>query len=78
MNDETRGALADLAAIGAATVAVYFVATNPPLRRTLWRALKYGVFTVAPRLLWQETARAWAESAAPPAAMSVPEKLNLP
>jgi hypothetical protein len=63
MTDDTRGAIADLTLIGAALISVYFIATNPPLRRTLWRALKYGLVTGAPNLLWQETTRAWALSA---------------
>lgn len=62
MTDDTRGALLDLALVGAATAAVYLIASNPPLRRMAWRALKYGLFTAAPTLLWQETTRAWALS----------------
>ena len=63
MTDDTRGAIADLLLIGAASLAVYFIARNPPLRRSMWRALKYGLFTSAPTVLWQETTRAWALSA---------------
>jgi hypothetical protein len=49
--------------IGVGAVAVYLVGRNPQLRRAVWRLLKYGVFTAAPRVLWQETTRAWSESA---------------
>ena len=63
MTNDTRGAIADLAVIGVGAVAVFFIARNPPLRRAVWRALKYGVCTAAPRVLWQETTRAWSESA---------------
>ena len=62
MTADTRGAIADVAALGAAAIAVYLIARNPPLRRGVARALKYGLFTAAPRLLWQETTRAWALS----------------
>ena len=63
MNDENRGAIADLAVVGAASMVLYLVATKPVLRRTVWRALKYGVFTAAPNLVWREVTRAWADSA---------------
>jgi hypothetical protein len=63
MTSDTRGAIADLAVLGAVSVALYFVATTPPLRRVVWRALKYGAFTAAPALLRQEITRAWLESA---------------
>ena len=63
MTHDTRDAIADLVLLGVAGVAVYLVATTPSLRRTTWRLLKYGLFTAAPTYLWQETARAWAESA---------------
>lgn len=63
MTSDARGAIADLAVLGAVSVALYFVATRPPLRRVVWRALKYGVGTAAPSLLRQEITRAWAESA---------------
>jgi hypothetical protein len=65
MREDTRGAIADLAVLGAVSVALYFVATRPPLRRVVWRALKYGVLTAAPTLLRQEVTRAWAASAIP-------------
>lgn len=63
MTDDTRGAIADLAVLGAVSVALYFVATKPALRRAVWHALKYGVGTAAPNLLRQEITRAWSESA---------------
>jgi hypothetical protein len=63
MTDDTRGAIADLAILGVAGVAVYIVATRPPLRRMAWRLVKYALFTAAPTYLWQETTRAWSESA---------------
>ncbi len=62
MTDDTRGAIADLAVVGAVSVALYFVATKPALRHVMWRALKYGVGTAAPNLLRQEIVRAWSES----------------
>jgi hypothetical protein len=62
MTNDTRAAVADLAVVGAAAIAAYFVARNPPLRRAVWRALKYGALTAAPRVLWQETTRAWSLS----------------
>ena len=63
MNDENRGAIADLAVVGVASMALYFVATRPALRRTMLHALTYGVFTAAPNLVWREVTRAWADSA---------------
>lgn len=63
MTDDTRGAIADLAVVGVAAIAIYFVARNRSLRRATWRAVKYGLFTAAPALLWQETRRAWEMSA---------------
>jgi hypothetical protein len=62
MTDDTREAIVDLALLGVAAVAVYVVMRKPALRRAAWRLLKYGLFTAAPTYLWQETARAWAES----------------
>ena len=64
MTDDTRAAVADLVVVGVAAVAAYLVAKNPPLRRAVWRALNYGALTAAPRLLWQETTRAWSLSEA--------------
>ena len=62
MTDDTRGAIADLAVVGVVSIALYFVATRPPLRRIVWRALKYGALTAAPNLLRQEITRAWNQS----------------
>jgi hypothetical protein len=62
MTDDTRDAIADLVLLGVAAGAVYLVARHPPLRRVAWRLVKYGIVTAAPTYLWQETARAWAES----------------
>jgi hypothetical protein len=64
MTDNDRRAVADLAVVGLASVAAYVLFTNPQLRRTAFRLLKYVTLTAAPRLVWQETARAWAEAAA--------------
>lgn len=63
MHDETRAAIADLALCGAAAIAVYLVVRNPPLRRAVWHLARYAVLTAGPTWLWQETRRAWAESA---------------
>jgi hypothetical protein len=63
---ERSAALADLALVALGAVAVIYVLRTPPLRRIVWRGLKYGLFTAAPALLWQETTRAWAESARAP------------
>jgi len=63
MTEDTRGALGDLAILGVAAVAVYFVARTPPLRRAAWQLLKYGLLTAGPAFLRQEVNRAWAESA---------------
>lgn len=60
---ERSEALADLALVALGVVAAIYVLKTPPLRRLVWRGLKYGLFTAAPSLLWQETTRAWAESA---------------
>jgi hypothetical protein len=64
MTEDTRGAIADLAAVAAVSVALYFVARDPALRRVVWRTLKYGALTAAPNLLRQEITRAWSDSAA--------------
>jgi hypothetical protein len=63
MASDAKRAVADLAvaAVGAA-VAVYIL-KNPPLRRFVWRLAKYGVGTVLPGYLVQETKRAWADTA---------------
>ena len=63
MTDDSHSAITDLALLGVAAVAVYFVVKTPALRRPAGRLLKYGLFTAAPTYLWQEVARAWAESA---------------
>ena len=63
MTDDQREALVDLALVGLGAVAVYYVLKTPSLRRTAWQLVKYGLFTAAPTYLWQETTRAWAESA---------------
>lgn len=60
---ERAEALADLALVALGAVAAIYILRTPPLRRLAWRGLKYGLFTAAPALLWQETTRAWAESA---------------
>jgi hypothetical protein len=63
MTEDTRDALLDLAAVAVIGVAAYLIFRNPPLRRAAFSALKYGVGTAGPRLLWHETVRAWAETA---------------
>ena len=60
MTDDDRRALVDLAVVGVASVAAYFVLRNPQLRRTAFQVLKYVTLTAAPRLVWEETTRAWA------------------
>jgi hypothetical protein len=64
MTNDTRGAIADLAVLSAVSIAVYFLATKPGLRRAAGRLVRYGVLTVAPALLRQEVTRAWSLSAA--------------
>jgi hypothetical protein len=54
MTHETRGAIVDVAVVGAVSVALYFIGRDPALRRVVWRALKYGVGTAGPHLLKQE------------------------
>ena len=61
--DDQREALVDLALVGLGAVAAYYVLKTPSLRRAVWHLLKYGIVTAAPTVLWQETTRAWAESA---------------
>jgi hypothetical protein len=61
--DDQREALVDLALLGLGAVAAYYVLKTPSLRRAAWHLLKYGIVTAAPTVLWQETTRAWAESA---------------
>ena len=62
MSDRAAAA-ADLALVALGAVAAIYVLRTPPLRRIVWRGLKYGLFTAAPSLLWGEITRAWAESA---------------
>jgi hypothetical protein len=62
MQDDHAQAIADLIVVGLGAVAAVYIFRTPPLRRAVWRALKYGVVTAAPRLLWQETTRAWSMS----------------
>jgi hypothetical protein len=63
MTTETRAAIADVVLVSIAAFGVYYVVRTPPLRRATWRLLKYGLFTAAPTVIWQEATRAWAESA---------------
>ena len=63
MTEDQAQALKDLAMVALGAVAAVYVLRTPSLRRAAWRALKYGVFTAAPRLVWQETTKAWAASA---------------
>jgi hypothetical protein len=63
MKDDHAQALIDLIVVGLGAVAAVYVFRTPPLRRAVWRVMKYGVFTAAPRVLWQETTHAWSESA---------------
>jgi hypothetical protein len=67
MREDTRAAITDLAILGVAAVAVYYVAKTPALRRLAWKLIKYGVVTAGPVYLRQEVTRAWAESAHEPA-----------
>lgn len=69
---ERSEALADLALVALGAVAAIYVLRTPPLRRLVWRGLKYGLFTAGPTLLWQETTRAWAESAHAPQDSRIP------
>ncbi|MGH2500851.1 MAG: hypothetical protein ACRDF0_12300 [Candidatus Limnocylindria bacterium] len=68
MNHESRmgrdhaQALIDLAVVVLGVVAAVYVLKTPSLRRDVWRVLRYGLFTAAPALLWQETTRAWGET----------------
>jgi hypothetical protein len=71
MTDDTRAAIADLAVLGVAVVAVYYVAKTPPLRRVAWQMIKYGLLTAGPAYLRQEVSRAWADSARAPAPSAV-------
>jgi hypothetical protein len=64
MTDDNRRALVDLVVVGVASVAAYFVLRDAQRRRTAFRLLKHVTMTAAPRLVWEETTRAWAESAA--------------
>jgi hypothetical protein len=63
MTDDQREALLDLALVGLGAVVALYIMRTPSLRRTTWRLLKYGLFTAAPAVVWQETTRAWAETA---------------
>jgi hypothetical protein len=66
MHEDRAQALVDLALLGAGAVAAIWILKTPPLRRATWRTIKSLVFTAAPAWLWQQTARAWAESAHSP------------
>ncbi len=61
--DDQREALVDLVLVCLGAVAAYYVVKTPSLRRGAWRMLKFGLFTAAPTYVWQETTRAWAETA---------------
>jgi hypothetical protein len=63
MTDDQREALVDLVLVCLGAVAAFYVIKTPPLRRAAWRLLKYGLFTAAPAYVWEETTRAWSESA---------------
>lgn len=60
-SDHTR-ALADLAVAAIGAAAAIYIMRTPPLRRLAWRLTKYGVGTILPGYLIQETKRAWAET----------------
>ena len=62
MTDDHVQALVDLTVVAIGAVAAVYILKTPSLRRGAWRALRYGLFTAAPSLLWQQTTRAWAES----------------
>ena len=62
MTDDQREGIIDLALVTLGAVAAYYVWRTPPLRRVAWQLLKYGVIA-APAMVWQETTRAWAETA---------------
>jgi hypothetical protein len=64
MKDDHAQAIVDLIVVGLGAVAAVYLFRTPPLRRAVWRALKYGALSAAPRLLWQETTRAWSMSGA--------------
>jgi hypothetical protein len=63
MADDHVQAIIDLTVVAIGVVAVVYILKTPSLRRGAWRALRYGLLSAAPSLLWQETTRAWAESA---------------
>jgi len=62
MKDDHAQALVDLAVVAFGAVAAVYILRTPSLRRATWRALKHGLFTAAPALLWRETTRAWTDS----------------
>lgn len=66
MTNDNRAALVDLAILGVASVAVYYVVKTPSLRRAAWRLLKFGLLTVGPEAMRREFARAWADTERPP------------
>jgi hypothetical protein len=65
MTNDTRAAITDLAVLGVATFAAYYIARTPPLRRMAWRLIKFGLFTAGPTIVRNEVTKAWAESADP-------------
>jgi len=62
MHDDHVQALIDLSVVTLGAVAVIYILRTPPLRRAATRALKYGLVTAGPRLLWREITTAWAAS----------------
>lgn len=64
MKEDHAQAIVDLIVVGLGAVAVVYVMRTPPLRRAVWRAVKYLALTAGPRIVWQETTKAWELSGA--------------
>ncbi len=65
LSQEARArALSNVAMTALGALAVYYVMTHPPLRRTVWRLMKYGLVTGMPGYLWEEVRGAWRSTAA--------------
>jgi hypothetical protein len=56
-----RGAL-----LAAAAGGVYLLLRSRPVRRLLWRSVRFAAFTWAPGLVATQVRHAWAQSAPPP------------
>ena len=63
MTEQQAERVANIVLGVAASVAAYYVITDPRVRRTAWGFLRTALFSVGPAWIVAETRQAWAASA---------------